>query len=54
MREIAKSGRTFLEFFEKIPKLLVFSQLQDKKIAPSPYFPYSGARRINVELNMPS
>ena len=32
MRENAKSGRTFLEFFEKFSKLLVFSQLQDKKI----------------------
>lgn len=32
MREIAKSGRTFLEFFEKFSKLLVFSQLQGKKI----------------------
>ncbi len=28
MREIAKSGRTFLGFFENFSKLLVFSQLQ--------------------------
>ena len=32
MRENAKSGRTFLRFFKKISKLLIFSQLQGKKI----------------------
>jgi len=32
MREIVKSGRTFLRFFEKISKLLVSRQLQNKKI----------------------
>lgn len=31
MREIAKSGRTFLRLFEKFSKLIVFHQLQDKK-----------------------
>jgi hypothetical protein len=31
MRENAKSGRTFLEFFGKSLKLLVYSWLQGKK-----------------------
>ena len=31
MREIAKSGRTFLRFFKKFSKLLIFSHLQDEK-----------------------